>query len=187
MRRRIDESWEETVCMRVFSTLISWSNENNSCMKVDELVDKWEFVREFSWLSFPGQTRTRVAWELIRVDKGEIVWEFSKLSCPGQTTKRVVWELFRTDKRENFCAIKSFLASIQAWRKKPKGWYRVILKHWLFQVNMKTRLFRHYGPQKEKFSLGIQALQILKTGDVLIGAGDGTVALLKSQTYKRIR
>ena len=52
---------------------------------------------------------------------------------------------------------------------------------------MKTRLFRHYGPQKEKFSLGIQALQILKTGDVLIGAGDGTVALLKSQTYKRIR
>ena len=57
----------------------------------------------------------------------------------------------------------------------------------LFQVNMKTRLFRHYGPQKEKFSLGIQALQILKTGDVLVGAGDGTVALLKSQTYKRIR
>ena len=52
---------------------------------------------------------------------------------------------------------------------------------------MKTRLFRHYGPQKEKFSLGIQALQILKTGDVLIGAGDGTVALLKSQSYKRIR
>ena len=52
---------------------------------------------------------------------------------------------------------------------------------------MKTRLFRHYGPQKEKFSQGIQALQILKTGDVLVGAGDGTVALLKSRTYKRIR
>jgi hypothetical protein len=52
---------------------------------------------------------------------------------------------------------------------------------------MKTRLFRHYGPQKEKFSLGIQALQILKTGDALIGAGDGTVALLKGQSYKRMR
>lgn len=57
----------------------------------------------------------------------------------------------------------------------------------ILEVNMKTRLFRHYGPQKEKFSLGIQALQLLKSGDVLIGAGDGTVALLKSQTYKKIR
>ena len=57
----------------------------------------------------------------------------------------------------------------------------------ILEINMKTRLFRHYGPQKEKFSLGIQALQILKTGDVLIGAGDGTVALLKGQSYKRMR
>ena len=57
----------------------------------------------------------------------------------------------------------------------------------ILEINMNTRLFRHYGPQKEKFSLGIQALQVLKTGDVLIGAGDGTVALLKGQSYKRMR
>jgi hypothetical protein len=27
---RVDESWKATVCMRVFSTLMSWSNENKS-------------------------------------------------------------------------------------------------------------------------------------------------------------
>ena len=62
---RVDESWQERVCMRVFSTLMSWSNENKSCMR----VDKREFVWEFSQLSCPGQTRTRVAWELMRVDE----------------------------------------------------------------------------------------------------------------------
>ena len=39
MRIRVDESWQERVCMRVFSTLISWWNENKSCMRVDE---SWE-------------------------------------------------------------------------------------------------------------------------------------------------
>ena len=33
--------------MRVFSTLMSWSNENKSCMR----VDKPKFVLEFSQLS----------------------------------------------------------------------------------------------------------------------------------------
>ncbi|XP_046854980.1 cilia- and flagella-associated protein 52-like [Xenia sp. Carnegie-2017] len=57
----------------------------------------------------------------------------------------------------------------------------------ILEINMKTRLFRHHGPQKEKFSLGIEALQLLKTGDVLIGSGDGTVALLKKKSYERIK
>ena len=52
-------------------------------------VDKREFVREFSQLSRPGQTKTRVACELMRVDKREFVREFSQLSCPGQTRTRV--------------------------------------------------------------------------------------------------
>ena len=33
---RVDESWQAGVCMRVFSTLMSRSNENKSCMGVDE-------------------------------------------------------------------------------------------------------------------------------------------------------
>ena len=43
--------------MRVFSTLMSRSNENKSYMR----VEKREFVCEFSQLSCPGQMRTRVA------------------------------------------------------------------------------------------------------------------------------
>ena len=39
-------------------------------------VDKREFVREFSELSFPGQTRTRNAREIMRVDKREFVGKF---------------------------------------------------------------------------------------------------------------
>jgi hypothetical protein len=66
-------------------------------------AEKREFAWEFSQLSRPGQTRTRVAWELTgyykleweltRVEKREFTWEFSQLSCPGQTRTRVAWEL----------------------------------------------------------------------------------------------
>ena len=31
-----DESLQARVCMRVFSTLMSWSNEKRSCMRVDD-------------------------------------------------------------------------------------------------------------------------------------------------------
>jgi hypothetical protein len=53
--------------MRVFSTLMPRSNEDKSCMR----VEKREFAWEFSQLSCPGQTRTRVTWELMRVEKWE--------------------------------------------------------------------------------------------------------------------
>jgi hypothetical protein len=33
---RVDESWEARVFTRVFSTLLAWSNENKSCMRVDK-------------------------------------------------------------------------------------------------------------------------------------------------------
>ena len=59
----LDENWQVRVCMRVSSTLMSWSNENKSCMR----VDKREFAWEFHQLSCPGQTRTRVVWELTSV------------------------------------------------------------------------------------------------------------------------
>jgi hypothetical protein len=58
--QELHESWEASVYIRVFSTLMPWSNENKSCMR----VEKREFASEFSRLSCPGQTRTRVAWEL---------------------------------------------------------------------------------------------------------------------------
>jgi hypothetical protein len=76
-----------------FSTFMSRSNENKSCMR----VEKREFAREFSQLSCPGQTRTRVARELMRVEKREFAREFSQLSCPGQKKTRVTWHwIFNT-------------------------------------------------------------------------------------------
>jgi hypothetical protein len=102
--QELHESWEARVCMRVFSTLMPRSNENKSCTR----VEKREFAWEFSQLSCPGQTRTRVTWELrseslrdcflnshapvkrcMRVEKREFAWEFSQLSWPGQTRTRV--------------------------------------------------------------------------------------------------
>lgn len=38
----------------------------------------------------------------------------------------------------------------------------------------------NYGPKdSERFSLGVLAIRILMTGDLLVGAGDGTVAIIK--------
>ena len=75
---RFNESMVEVrVSTKRFSTLMSWSNENKSCMR----VDKREFVREFSLLSCPGQTRTK----FVRFEKREMMLEFSQLLFPGQT------------------------------------------------------------------------------------------------------
>ena len=143
--QELRESWQARVYMRVSSTLMSWSNENKTCMR----VDKREFTWEFHQLSCSGQTRTRIAWELtsesfhksfinshvlvkreqdlheswqarvcvrvsstfiawsnenkncMRVDKREFTWEFHQLSCPGQTRTRVAWELTSESLRES--------------------------------------------------------------------------------------
>ena len=51
---------------------------------------------------------------------------------------------------------------------------------------MNTRLIRFYGPEKQKLSCGIQALQLLPNGRLAVGAGDGTLAILDS-SLKRSR
>ena len=80
------ESWQARVCMGVSSTLMSWSNENKSGMRVDK-------ARVCMRVS-----STLVSWSnenkgCSRVDKREFAWEFHQLSCPGQTRARVGWEL----------------------------------------------------------------------------------------------
>ena len=55
------------------------------------------------------------------------------------------------------------------------------------QINMKTKLLSKFGPQKSKFSLGVLSLVLLKTGDMLVGTGDGIVALLKGEDFKKVR
>ena len=46
MLKRVDESWEARVCMRVFSTLMSWSNEDK-LMRVEKRKFVWEFSQLF--------------------------------------------------------------------------------------------------------------------------------------------
>ena len=48
----------------------------------------------------------------------------------------------------------------------------------LEQVNLSTRLIQYYGPQKNKLSCGVQALQLLPNGRMLLGSGEGTLAIL---------
>ena len=47
--------------MRVFSSLMSGSNKNKSCMRFDESLRAKVCIIEFSQLLCPGQTRTTVA------------------------------------------------------------------------------------------------------------------------------
>ena len=105
-RMRVDESWETRVCMRVFSTVMSWSNEDESWweLRSESLYEsflnyhvlvkrglelmKWrsESLHE-SFLNY--HVLVKRGWELMRVEKREFVWEFSQLSCPGQTRIRI--------------------------------------------------------------------------------------------------
>jgi hypothetical protein len=95
--QELHESWWE---LRSESLHESFLNSHALVKREQELHESWWelrsesfFVWEFSQLSCPGQTRTRVAWELMRVEKREFAREFSQLSCPGQTRTRVAWEL----------------------------------------------------------------------------------------------
>uniref|UniRef100_V9KQM2 Cilia- and flagella-associated protein 52 n=2 Tax=Callorhinchus milii TaxID=7868 RepID=V9KQM2_CALMI len=54
-------------------------------------------------------------------------------------------------------------------------------------ISMKTGLLKTYGPIKDKFSLGITAIMELKSGDILIGTGDGVLALCKASNLKPIK
>lgn len=54
-------------------------------------------------------------------------------------------------------------------------------------VTMKTSTLNVIGPQKKMFSRGVQSLILVKTGghlELLVGAGDGTVAIVKDKSTK---
>ncbi|MGH0164119.1 UNVERIFIED_CONTAM: hypothetical protein FKN15_046365 [Acipenser sinensis] len=56
----------------------------------------------------------------------------------------------------------------------------------ILTVNLKTKLLNSCAPQKKKFSLGVTALKTLKTGDMLVGSGDGVVSLCKGTPFNAI-
>ncbi|KAL9956202.1 hypothetical protein ACROYT_G037646 [Oculina patagonica] len=60
----------------------------------------------------------------------------------------------------------------------------------ILEINMGNKLMTNYGPKdSERFSLGVLAIRILMTGDLLVGAGDGTVAIIKivNGKFKKIQ
>ncbi|KAM4603483.1 cilia- and flagella-associated protein 52 [Polymixia lowei] len=57
----------------------------------------------------------------------------------------------------------------------------------IMKVNLKTGLLSGCGPVKQKHSRGVNALKILKSGDVLVGSGDGRFALCSGTTFKTLK
>ncbi|XP_072259665.1 cilia- and flagella-associated protein 52 [Pyxicephalus adspersus] len=56
----------------------------------------------------------------------------------------------------------------------------------VLKINTRTKLLNSYGPQKKKFSLGVTTLRLLKTGEILIGSGDGKLSLCIEPDYKEL-
>lgn len=57
----------------------------------------------------------------------------------------------------------------------------------IMAINMTTFNFQLIGPEKDRFCLGISALALLRSGELVVGAGDGTVCLVKgmNEQFKR--
>ena len=41
------------------------------------------------------------------------------------------------------------------------------------QINLETALLSKHGPTKHRFSQGVKCLTILRSGELLLGCGDG--------------
>jgi WD40 repeat protein len=50
----------------------------------------------------------------------------------------------------------------------------------IMEVSLTMNLFKRIGPTKKLFSQGIQSIKLLSNGDLLLGAGDGTIAKVGS-------
>uniref|UniRef100_A0A8B9LTK7 Cilia- and flagella-associated protein 52 n=1 Tax=Astyanax mexicanus TaxID=7994 RepID=A0A8B9LTK7_ASTMX len=57
----------------------------------------------------------------------------------------------------------------------------------ILKVNLKSRLMNSCGPVKQKFSKGVNTLKMLRTGDLLVGSGDGAFSLCSSTNFKIIK
>ncbi|XP_063039846.1 cilia- and flagella-associated protein 52-like [Engraulis encrasicolus] len=56
----------------------------------------------------------------------------------------------------------------------------------IMKVNLQTRLLNGCGPLKQKFNQGVHALKVLKSGDLLVGSGDGMLHLCCGSSYKTL-
>jgi WD40 repeat protein len=51
----------------------------------------------------------------------------------------------------------------------------------IVEISLANNLFKRIGPAKKLFSQGINCINLLSNGDLLLGAGDGTLAKVGSQ------
>lgn len=57
----------------------------------------------------------------------------------------------------------------------------------LLRVNLEVQMFKDSGPRKKSFANGIRVVTLTHNGDVVVGAGDGTVALLRHHDLGIVR
>jgi len=51
----------------------------------------------------------------------------------------------------------------------------------IIEINLERLLYKRIGPAKRLFSQGVNCLALLANGDLLSGAGDGTIAKISIQ------
>uniref|UniRef100_UPI0037E89E24 cilia- and flagella-associated protein 52 n=1 Tax=Semicossyphus pulcher TaxID=241346 RepID=UPI0037E89E24 len=54
----------------------------------------------------------------------------------------------------------------------------------IMKINLKTGLLIDCGPEKTKYSLGVNVIRTLKSGDLLVGSGSGTFTLCSRTNFK---
>ncbi|TNN55253.1 Cilia- and flagella-associated protein 52 [Liparis tanakae] len=57
----------------------------------------------------------------------------------------------------------------------------------ILKINLQTGFLSDFGPDKEKFSMGVNVLRILKCGDLLVGSGSGTFVLCSKTKFKILK
>ncbi|KAA8594982.1 hypothetical protein FQN60_012117 [Etheostoma spectabile] len=57
----------------------------------------------------------------------------------------------------------------------------------IMKINLKTGLLSDYGPVKAKYSLGVNVIRILKSGDLLVGSGSGIFTLCSKTNFKTLQ
>ncbi|XP_063681556.1 cilia- and flagella-associated protein 52-like [Bolinopsis microptera] len=56
----------------------------------------------------------------------------------------------------------------------------------ILQITIKTHLFKNSGPSKDKYSLGVHSIAMLKDGSIIVATGGGIVCALKAGTFKPV-
>ncbi|GLD64997.1 cilia- and flagella-associated protein 52 [Lates japonicus] len=57
----------------------------------------------------------------------------------------------------------------------------------IMKINLKTGLLSDCGPVKTKYSLGVNVIRILKSGNLLVGSGSGTFTLCSKTNFKTLK